>query len=993
MFHVDTYRLIKKTKKRFISLTLIVMIGVAFMMGLMSSPDVMKESVDIYNDQNNLQDIQIYSSYGFCLKDIIELRNVEGVKEVFSSRFKDVYCQRNNGDEFVARVEEVSRSVNKISLLEGRLPENKQECVILTNIGSNNSYKLGDKLRFYLNDDELSDYLEYENYEIVGFVSSPAYSAKTLGSSTLNNEDLSLIVYVNNNDLKASYYSTVYLTLEGSDKYTSYTKDYQKFIDDSSKSIENFAYIQEDYFRDITLDKAQKELDKHIAEFNEKKTEGEEKLNEARQELEDANIQIVSLESNIKTMQGVVNTLERNINSYKRQLKERQEELGISDEEISNSITSAGNQLYDKINSALENNSTYQDLIANASSAGELGFYENLIESSKQVIDETKREINSMKYQLQKGKEQYKEGLLEYTEGLNEFNEEIEKAEIELAKTQQTIDELPNAKWTILDRSMHYSSFMYEGSCNQMRAIGLSLPFLFYLVAALVCLTTMTRLIDEQRGQIGIFRALGFSKKQIVSKYLIYALCASLIGSILGAVIGQTLFPTVIYNAWRLMYSLPPMKVIFPIKYALICMLAFSLLMMAVTYLVINRDMKEVPASLMRPKAPKEAKETFIEKITFIWKRLSFTSKITVRNLIRYKSRFFMTVIGVAGCTGLLIIGYGIKDSISDVVSLQFSDIFNYDYQLTFDSDEHFDKNLEILVDNKYNETVSPFMAYSSAVYFGDDSETLSVQIFDTGEVDSIMNFRHDDRKTPLYLDNRGVIISEKFARNNNIKAGDTITMESSNGIKAEVKVTAICEMYFQHYCFMSNSYYEKVFNEKVHNNFIAVKTDNLESLNADIELLEDYVSLVDFNTMIVQFENMLEALNLIVGVVIITAGSLAFVVLMNLTQVNISERMREIATLKVLGFNKKEVDSYIFKEIMILSIIGALVGLPLGTLEHHFVMNVIDMEMVTFGMNISFMSYFISFMITIVFTLIVLFFSRKPLREIKMVESLKSVE
>ena len=284
-------------------------------------------------------------------------------------------------------------------------------------------------------------------------------------------------------------------------------------------------------------------------------------------------------------------------------------------------------------------------------------------------------------------------------------------------------------------------------------------------------------------------------------------------------------------------------------------------------------------------------------------------------------------------------------------------------------------------------------MSYTTRVYFEGDDDTASLLVFNLRDANFVLNLRHTDRKTPLNIDNSGVVVSQKFAINNDIHKGDYITVESVNGVKAQVKVSDICEMYFQHYIFMSERCYEETFDETVHKTMIAIKTDDPASLKRDVRQLTGYESLLDFTSMINQFEVMIDALDLIILVVILTSGALAFVVLFNLTQVNISERIREIATLKVLGFNSHEVNTYIFKEIMILSIIGSFIGIPLGTLEHHFIMNVINMEMVMFGMNIKVLSYSLAFIITIGFTLIVFLFEMKPLREIKMVESLKSVE
>ena len=993
MFRIDTLRLIKKTSKRFLSLVLIVLIGTGFMMGLMSSSTILRNSMDIYNDKYNLQDIQLYSNYGFCFEDYLKIKNTEGVKDVFASRFVDVYAKGDNENEIVARVEEISRSVNKYELIEGRMPNNDKECLMIVTSLNKSSYQIGEKIKIYLDSkEELEESLKNDEFTIVGFAKSPAYTSKMLGTSTLKSADLSASILINNDNFVSKQYKTIYLTLENADKEISYTKAYDDVVSNLKENLEETAFNQQSYYRDIVVEKANKELEENKIKFEKEKADGQKKLDDAKRELDDGHIELVSYKTQINSLNTAINSISATIKSYQDTLDSKKEELGISDEQIRNEINSLDNIDSEKILTYL--GAGLDSIINSSDNIYELAILQKVIDEANDTLNTYRNKVASLNYQIKVGEKQYEEGLEEYNEALVKFNEEIEKAEAEIKKAEQTIADLPSASWMILDRDSHYSSYMFKATIKQMSAIGYSFPLLFYLVAALVCMTTMTRLIDEQRGQIGVFRALGYSKRQVIGKYVTYAFLASLFGSIVGIVIGQLIFPVVIYNAWKLMYLLPDMKLTYPINYVFVCFFAFSFLMMYVTYLVVKSDLNEVPSSLLRPKAPKVTKQTFIEKIPFIWDRLSFTSKITARNLIRYKSRFFMTVIGVAGCTGLLVVGFGIKDSVKDVVEIQYGNIFNYDYEIKLENDYHVDSNVEILKSDSNNSVVVPFMSYTSSVSKDNkELDGINVEVIDSGDALEILNLRKKDKKTVLNIKNNGVIVSEKYAKNNNLKKGDVLRIEDKNGVMVDVEIAEICEMYFQHYMFMSSDYYKTITGSSVHNTSIAIKTDDVDSLNKDILKLEDYSSTSDFLALIDQFETMIKALDFIILVIILAAGSLAFVVLVNLTQVNVSERTREIATLKVLGFRTKEVDAYIFKEIMILSIIGGVVGMPLGLLEHHFVMNVINMDMVMFGMNISFFSYSISFVITFIFTIIVLYSTKKPLRQIKMVESLKSVE
>jgi len=1080
MFKTDTYRLIKKTFNRFASLLVIVIIGVAFMMGLFSTPLIMRTSMDKYADEYNLQDIQIYSSYGFGENDLKALSKCDIIKNIYASKQLDAYCVTSKGTQLVTRLLETNPEINQYVITEGRAPKQENECLVLVS-PMFNTLKLGNKLSFKLDPDEdITEQLSVTEYTIVGFCESPAYSINVMGPSNLNNMELEMVIYVPEENFISDYYTTILMTVEGASDYLSFTKKYQKYIDSQIDSLKMIASVQQEERKEELLADYRTEIEEGKALLEEEKTAGAERLAEAKAQLDAANEQITSGEEELNKYSGIIEIafgsydgvkseiLRRKAdNEYKiSELEKRchysfesaytviagdyaeyrtnknlmnmasdtlytyeQEKAGI---ESSLESATAGSIEYIALEKRLETVNARIESIKSGQTEdswelkqrnAEIDAYyisigfdgvedaatqifainaeiaaieasEDFLSGVDSYVSDLQASYEDKLLQLAEGKIQYELGLKQYEAGLKAYNEGIEKAEIDIRKAEQALEELPSAEWMVLDRTSHYSSLMYKATCDQMAAICFSMPILFYLVAALVCMTTMTRLIDEQRGQIGTFVALGYSKRAIIGKYISYAILACAIGSVLGIVIGQQIFPTVIYETWKMMYIEPTMIHMYPIKFMLICIAAFVVLMVIVTYFVAKKTLDENAASLMRPKAPKDSKAIFLEKIGFIWNKLSFTSKVTARNLIRYKSRFFMTVIGIAGCTALLVVGWGVKDSVRDIVDIQYGDIFDYDYEIYLENDTNLESNLEILEDNGEIKTAAPYMTYISKVYFEDGTDaTINVEVMDTADNSMIMNLKKSDRKTPLKLQNTGVIISQKFAKVHGIKAGDSITLESANGIKKQVVVKEICEMYVMHYAFISDVYYESVFDETIHYTNIAVKTDNGDRLKDDFERLQDVVSLENLEAGSSTFSSMIKALDLIILVIIITAGSLALVVLINLTQVNISERIREIATLKVLGFNDKEVNTYIFKEILILSLIGAIIGLPLGVVEHHFIMNIINMDMVMFGMNISLLSYTYAFLITITFTVLVLFFTRKPLKKVDMIESLKSVE
>ncbi|MBR5341727.1 MAG: FtsX-like permease family protein [Erysipelotrichaceae bacterium] len=966
MFILETFRLIRRTIKRFLSLTVIVFIGAGFMMGLLSAPKVMRESVDRYYDEYNLQDLMIYSPYGFCKEDYLKIFQTKGVKTVFASKEIDCHGKDEKDEEKTFRVTEVYRITDRYKLIEGRLPQKNDECLILCD-DRLNSYKIGDTITFNCGEDDIKEYLSVDKYTITGLVEMSQYMSNIFGSSNYHNEGLDCVVFVPNANFISEYYTTMYVTIDGASDFISNTDDYDAFIEENRIDIDNTSIKQQSYLRDKLIDEATKTLEEKEKLFNEVKEEGKKQLDDAKKQLDDARIQIITYESQLNTMEILIKSLQAQIEA---------------DSEILGSIYGHTVEAEEHINDFIElfgHNGVY---IASGTMEYLYNEYNNAIS-----------QYNSMRAQLNSAEAQYAAGLIEYEKGLAQYNEEIAKGEEELKLARAKLNDLPKSQWIVLNRDQMYSPMMYKNTCMQMEVIGTYMPIMFFLVAALVCLTTMKRLVDEQRGQIGIYTALGYSKIQIIGKYVSYALLASLLGGITGAIFGEALYPSVIYNTWRMMYHFPQIVIMFPLRNALFSVGLFALLMSGITAYVVNASVKDVPAALMRPVAPKKGKEIIVEKITFLWNMLSFTSKITARNIFRYKSRFLMTIAGIAGCTGLLILGFGLRNSVEDCLGIQYGEIFNYDYLINFTGSDHIEENLEILKSEPSVDFAADYLSYTTRAYLNGDEKTAETIVIDPSVVSYFFTLRETDKKTPIKLNNEGVVVSERFAKNNNLKVGDYITIESGNRIKGEVMISNICEMYFQHYIFMTETVYENVFDEEVKGTLIAVNSDEGDRVKTLAKNLSDYASVTDIGFFLDSFNDMIQAMNLVIGVIILVAGSLAFVVLINLTQVNISERIREIATLKVLGFNDHEVNMYIFKEILLLSLIGCVVGVPIGIIEHRFIMGSLNMEMIMFGNVIKLPSYLISFVITIVFTLIVLIFMRRPLRKVNMVESLKSVE
>lgn len=622
------------------------------------------------------------------------------------------------------------------------------------------------------------------------------------------------------------------------------------------------------------------------------------------------------------------------------------------------------------------------------------------IDAGWQAVYTNENKLADARVQIADGEAQLNTAITEGTKKLNDALEELNLSKAKLADAKKKIDDLAEGKWTILDRKSHYASVTFKNTVKQMEAISRVFPAFFILVAALVCLTTMTRLVEEQRNEIGTLRALGYTKWQCTLKYLFYAISATLIGIVVGSILGLSSFPLIIYHAWRMMYILPPIRFVIPSGLISLTAMVFIFAMSIATWFACKADTQDVPSQLMRPKAPPMGKKTFLENIPLIWNHLSFTDKVTMRNIFRYKKRFFMTIVGVAGCTALMLIGFGIRDSILNMVDINFKDIIQYDGMVSFEDDASEQVKAEALKEIKSTENVIDAhigFVYTSKTYDDKVDETASVHVFDSKEINREFNLRTRIGHKPISLTDDGVIINEKLAENLGVHVGNKITIEDADGNPHEVNVSGITEMYINHFVIMSRQYYKEVFGKEAVSNIIYLSTtgdDAAQKLLAnDISTMQGVEGVSLYSGQLDNFNSMVKGLNGIIWVLIISSMLLAFVVLSNLITVNISERQREIATLKVLGFRRAEVKKYIFKENNLLAGIGGIVGIPVGIALHRYIMRTVEMDYLMFGRNIEWISFFYAFVLTILFSVIVNRMMTKRLNDIRMVESLKSVE
>ncbi len=613
--------------------------------------------------------------------------------------------------------------------------------------------------------------------------------------------------------------------------------------------------------------------------------------------------------------------------------------------------------------------------------------------------EEGEAQLLAAKEKLDAGRTEYEDGVARLEEERQKAQQEITDAETQLADAKQKLAELEEPTWYVLGCDQACPGYSNLGEdAGRVDNIAKVFPVFFLLVAALVCLTTMTRMIEEERTEIGTLKALGYSNGSIIMKYMTYGVVASILGSIVGMLIGFQLFPRIIMNGYSIMYNFPVVKAPFRMQLAIPSMIAAALCVVVTVYAVCRGELAQRPSQLMRPKSPKPGKRVLLEKIPFIWNRFNFSHKVTARNLFRYKQRIFMTVVGIAGCTALMLTGFALKDSIMEIVDKQFSEISLYDMMIVPEENE-IDKTMQVVGEQPLVGSYGKFLQETMTAESG--SEEMEVYLSVPEQMDTFHQFfdLHTRKgETPVSLQDGTVVITEKFANELSLSVGDTFTLSSADYPDVELTVGGIAENYTYHYVYMTPQTFLQVYGKQPDYNLVMAdwKDDSRTDTEGVFSTLSEQKAMqgISFlSTVKDGFSDMISSLNYVVLVLIISAGLLAFVVLYNLTNINVNERIREIATLKVLGFYDKEVSAYIYRENVILTILGTGAGLILGIFFSQFVINTAEMDIVMFGRDIKALSYLLSAILTLLFAVFVNLVMHFRLKKVKMVESLKSIE
>lgn len=1076
----DTLREIRHTKSRFISILLIVALGVSFFAGVKATCPDMKITADKYFDDYNLMDIRLLSTMGFKEQDIEAIKGADGVLGVFPTYSMDAVTDIQDKDIILKvmalPLDKLNGSdasyINRTKLLEGRYPTKPNECLAERRKFSNAEMSIGSTIKLSSGTDkDITESLKETEFTIVGIVETPYYITFERGTTTLGSGKIDNFIIIPQENFKSEYYTEVLLTVKGAKELLTYNDEYDDVIEPVKNSLKDIGKERAKARYEEVIKEADEELDKGKKELADAEKKQKEELAKAQTKLNDARKQISDGEKKLKDKEALFNKtikdaeakiakgykdLETGEKDYAKQLESFKLAKKASEEKFAQAEAeiAAGQAELDKNEAELNNLKLLLSSNPNLPEAKQAEI-KAIIETSEPQLALGKQKLEASKKQLEAGKKQIAEGkakltaarntldsskvklnseskrlerekkkaeaefakarkkledskaeLLkgekDYEEGKKESDEKIADAKVKISDAEKEIAKIKEPEWYVLDRNMHLDFVDYEKAADRIDAIAEVFPVFFFLVAALVCLTTMTRMVDEQRIHIGTLKALGYSKASIASKYLFYAFFASIIGSVLGFTIGFKVFPTVIYNAYRILYIMPSVITEFNVTYAVISTSFAVLATTLATFFAVYKELMIEPAALMRPKAPKSGKRIFLERVKFLWSRLNFTQKVTARNLFRYKKRFLMTTLGIGGCTALLLAGFGLKDSIVDIAAKQFDEIYEYDMAVNF-KDSFTMEDASKYIDNiKAESRITDYILIKQQnIDVGTDKNEKTASLIvpeNTEKMKNFIKFKTRTTEEEVPFNNDGVILTEKLAKMLEVNIGDEIYIKDGDTSKLKFKVSGITEHYVAHYVYMPPKLYEEAYGKKLEFGQLIAKTTGAskefeEKLSKDL-LKNKEISSINFTTGTSKsFNDMLGSLDYVVLVLIISAGALAFVVLYNLTNINITERLREIATIKVLGFFDSEVSAYVYRENIFLTLIGMVFGLILGIFLHKFIIITAEIDYVMFGRQIKNLSYLYSSVLTIFFSVLVNFVMYFKLKKVNMVESLKSVD
>ena len=1006
----DSIKEIKNTYKRFLSILVMAFLGVGFFAGMRAASPDMVDTIDQYYKESQVYDIKILSTLGLTNDDIDALSEIDEIENTVGTYETEGKIEIDN-KEIITKIMSVEK-LNKPILLQGNLPKTQNECVVEDSFLTANHKSIGDTIEVEVektkNDEgEEVEYLNKNILKIVGTVKSPLYISRDRGTSSLGSGKIDYYIYVPKENIKANeIYTNIYIKLKNSENYTTSSEKYEEYIAEVKEKIEAIKEEREKARHDKLVDIATRKVKEAEEKLNENKQNAQQQIEEAKQEIENGKNKIEKAEvklnsskkeadTKFKSAYNQIQMAKESIFQNETQLNQKEQEAGqqiteleIKKQElqtqfdtIENNLTQLEtqyNQIKDNPNISEEQKQMLENkiqMLKQSKQTIKAGIEQinNGITTGKQEIENAKTQLQNAKNELTKKEKQYEatktatysslenakieiekskteleKGEKELEEKQEEFKDKIADAELKLIDSREKIANIENPTWYVLDRYSNtgYNSFIQD--TESIENISKVFPIVFFMVALLISLTSMTRMVEEQRTQIGTLKALGYNKLQIASKYVIYAGLACVIGGVLGMSVGFVLLPQIIWTMYQMMYQMTDnIHISFNIIIGGMGLLLICVCIIGATIYAVLKELVQTPSTLMRPKAPKMGKRVLLEKIPFIWKRLSFSQKVTVRNIFRYKKRFLMTIIGILGCTALIVVGFGVRDSIRCIMPNQFEKVFNYDMQIGLKNgleDEQKQKYIISLQEKtELEKVVETYMTSNIAKNQENEEDVQIIVPKEPKDLDEVINLTDVKTGEKVQLEENAICLTDKVAELLNVKQGDTITLKDSKDKERQVKISNIVENYVYHYVYMSRITYENLYGENYNTNMLFTKNNNLskeQETNLATEIMnKSEVASISRNSSIMNLlDDTMKSLNYVVIILIVSAGLLAFVVLYNLSNVNISERIRELATIKVLGFYDKEVYSYVTRETVILTAIGIVLGLIGGYFLNYFI-------------------------------------------------------
>lgn len=1012
-----TIREIKASFGRYLAILAIVMLGVGLFAGLKITKPAMIATENAYLREQNFFDFRLLSTIGFTDDDVEKLSQMDEVADIEGTISLDALCRIGEGNESAYKIHALPDTVNKIVLTAGRMPQSEDECVL--DSAQYTEEVIGSALTVTDNNDE--DTLEMfkgRTYTVVGLVQSPYYINFERGTTSIGDGRITAFVYVPKDSFDSEYLTEVFLTLQ--EKYDVYTDEYEDYIDAVQDSVEEKTEEVVDERYQELIDEAQEKIDDAQTELDDKSAEAEEELDRAWQDILDGEAEIADHEQEIEDGKEQIAEAWDALRAQKTELEEQEAQLDEMEAAMT-TMMSAGQYggMVQSGESGMQIPAGAGQYAAGGAQAGmeqyaaggaqtgmeQIAAGRAQIQAGKEQIAAAESELRAREAELLEGEEELEqaradleEGKEEYEDAKAEFDEEIADAQKKIDDAREELADIEEPDCYVLTRDTNIGYACFDSDASIVEAISNVFPVFFFLVAALICMTTMNRMVEEQRTQIGVLKALGYGNATIMAKFMFYAGSAAVVGALAGLAGGTWLFPKTIWEGYRIMYNMGEITYLFNGWLAFFSVLAAILCSVGAAFFSCRYELYSVPANLIRPKAPKNGKRIFLERVTFIWKRLKFLHKVSVRNLVRYKKRFFMMILGISGCTALLVAGFGIKDSVTNVADQQYDEVQIYDIGMTFD-DPITETDMTALAEQAEGIFAKTAYRYEESVDIDFGGKMKSLYMVIPENVEDMADFisLHTEQGEAISYPAEGeAVITAKVAENLGIKVGDEVVLRDNDMNSIRVKITALCENFVYNYIYINKETYRaQIGTEPEYRSAYAIVTEGTD-IHAAAALVSDRDNVLSVSVvqdMRDRISTMMQSMNYIVALIILCAGCLAFIVLYNLTNINITERIREIATIKVLGFYAKETADYVFRENLMLTGFGALIGLLLGKWLHWFIMYNVNIDMISFRTYVSPLGYGLSFLLTFAFAMFVNGIMFFKLEKINMAESLKSIE